>query len=166
MTKTTTLPTREQIEQEAAAAATRAAELRDQLWQEDQAAHERKLAAQRAFDEQLVAGFSRADVEAEVDQSRAAFDEALATNPLVLALAAYLESLRRRSHAVQEHMSALGRLGRPTAPPNAGPTELYDLEGTIFRAAERIAADRVAAEQSDLHARRDAAGDNPKETTR
>ena len=166
MPSKTTLPTREEVEAQAADLAAQLDTYRQQDQQQAAEDHRRKLAAQQEFDEQTAAGFSRAQVEAEVDRARAAFDEALATNPLVLALADYLASLRRRSHAMHEHMATLGRLGRPTAPPNAGPTELYDLEGTIFRAAELIAADRVAAEQTDLHARRDAAGDNPKETTR
>lgn len=154
----TTMPTREQIEQEADAAATRAAQLRQALAEQDQAALDRRLEAQRAWDEQHVAGFSRAAVEAEVDRAKAALDAALAENPLVLALADYLHALRRRSHDVFEHMSALGRLGRPTGSPAAGPTELGRLEEYVITAAERLATERVDREQAEMHARRDAAG--------
>ncbi len=166
MPKTTTIPSRQEIEQQAAELKAKLDVFREQDQQQAVEDHRRKLAAQQEFDEQQVASYSRAAVEADVGQARAALDEALAANPLVVALADHLASLRRRSHAVHEHMATLGRLGRPTAPPNAGPTELLDLEGTIFRAAERIAADRVAAEQSELHARRNAAGTDTTEENR
>lgn len=165
MPKTTALPTREQILAEAEVANARAAEVRQQMQQEQQAEHARRFEAQRQFDDQLVAGYSREQVEAEVKQAKATLDQALADNPLVLALADYLTALRRRSHAVQEHMSALGRLGRPTAPPMAGPTELAAIETYVLSAAERLASDRISTELADLHARRDAAGTTTTEET-
>jgi hypothetical protein len=93
-----------------------------------------------------------------VKQARAALDEALSANPLVLALADYLTALRRRAHAVQEHMAARDRIGLPTAPPDPGATELSTVEEYVHTAATRMAEARVSAEIADLYARRDAAG--------
>lgn len=166
MTKTPAMPTRAQMEQEAATAASRAEELQQQLLVADQQDHARRLDAQRRFDERHVAGFSRAAIEAEVDRARAELDLALAENPLVIALADYLSALRRRSHAVLEQSSALSRLGQPSGIPTAGPTELAGLEEYVVRAAERIATERIGAELAEFHARRDAAGDTTTEETR
>ena len=164
MTKTkTTPPTPEQLRAQAEQLDAEAAQLRQELQRQADEERQRRHAAGLAWDEQYVAGFSRARVEADVDQAKAALDRALAENPLVLALADYLAALRRRSHAVAEHMSALNRLGRGAGPPNAGPTELANVDEYVIRSAERIASDRVAAELADLHASRDAAADTTEE---
>jgi hypothetical protein len=153
-----TAPTREQLEQEAQTAAARAAEITAQLLEQEQTDYATRLEAQRRFDEQLVASYDRSAIEAEVKQATADLDAALRANPLVLALADYLTALRRRSHAVREHMAARNRIGLPTAPPDPGPTELATVEEYIHTAATRMAEERVSAEIADLHARRDAAG--------
>jgi len=161
----TTPKTPDELRAEAERLDAQAGALRQQLQEQAQEAAERRRVAQLAWDERFAAGYSRAAIEADVDQARAALDEALAANPLVGALADYLVAIRRRSHAVLEQMSVLNRLGRPSGPPNAGPTELAPLEEYVIRAAERMASDRVAAELAELHAGREAAGAAAAEVT-
>ena len=171
MPKTTTPPTADELRQQAEKLDAQAHALRLEMQRQAQDTLDRRLAAQREWDEKFVAGFSRAEVEAEVDKAKAALDAALVADPLVRTLADYLTALRRRSHAVLEHMSALNRLGRETGPPNAGPTELATTDEYVIRTANRIAEDRIAAELAEMHAQREAAGDaatttdNTKETT-
>ncbi len=159
MPKTVPL-TREQVEQQAADLNAQLAAIREQERLEQEAAADRRAAAQQQFDEQFVAGFSRAALEADVDQARAALDETLAADPLTLALADYLTALRRRSHLFLEQSAALGRLGQPVPAPHALGTELQRIDEYVLPIASRIATERVAAEMADLHARRETAGDD------
>lgn len=163
MPKTTTIPSREQIEQQAGELAAKLDAFREQDQQQAAEDHRRKVEAQREWDEQLVAGYNRTAIDAEAEQAKAAFDQALAANPLVLALADYAAAMRRRSHRLHEYMAARGRLGLPTAPPDVVVTDLAHLDEYVTRTAERIAGDLIGAENADLHAGRDAAGDTPKE---
>jgi len=147
MQKTTTTPkTPDELRDEAERLDAQAGALRQQLQQQAQEADERRRAATMAWDERYAARYSRAAIEADVDQAKAALDAALAGNPLVVALAAYLTALRGRSHAVVEQQQALNRLGRPSGLAPAGPTELGRLDEYVTTAAERMASDRVAAE--------------------
>ena len=156
-TKTTAPLTREQIEKRAAEDAAVLAEFHRQDQEQEQAAARRRAEAQREWDQRFVAGFSRAALEADVDRTRAALDQALAENPLTLALVDHLVALRRRSHALLEHNAALARLGRPTAAASVD-TELQRLDEYLLPVASRLATELVAAEMADLHASRDAAG--------
>jgi len=165
MPKITVPKTADEMRAEAERLDAEAGALRQQLQERAQEADERRRVAQLAWDGRFAAGYSRAAIEADVDQAKAALDAALAANPLVTALADYLVALRRRSHAVLEQMSALGRLGRPTGLANAGPTELAPLEEYVIRAAERMASDRVAAEVAERAAAREAAGAAAAEVT-
>lgn len=165
MPKTTAPRTADELRNEAERLDAEARALRQELQRQAQEADERRRSAQQAWDERFAAGFSRAAVEADVDQAKAALDEALAANPLVAALADYLTALRRRSWAVQEQMSVLGRLGRPAGLAPAGPTELGPLNEYVIRAAERMASDRVAAELAERAADREAVGDAAAEVT-
>lgn len=159
MPKTTIPKTPDELRQQAARLDAEAGAVREELQRQAQEDHERRTAAQLAFDADLVAGFSRAALEAEVDQAKATLDAAVAANPLVVALSDYLTALYRRSHALAEHMSALSRLGRPSGPSAAVDTQLGGLDGYLLPAAQRLAGARIAAEVTDLHARREAAGD-------
>ncbi len=163
MTKTT-VPNREELEQEAAAAERRAADLRARMRAEDEAAARRRREAQRKFDEDFADGFARSKIDADVDQARQALDAALAADPLVAALADYLTALRRRSHMLLEHSSTLSRLGRPSYTPTTQQTELDPLDDYVHRVVTQIATERVTAELDDIHAARDAAGADTKET--
>ncbi len=137
-TNTTTVPpAREQLEQEAAAAEQRAADLRARMRAEDEAAARRRREAQRKFDEDFVAGFSRSKIDADVDQARQALDAALAADPLVAALADYLTALRRRSHMLLEHSSTLSRLGRPSYTPKPRPTTETNGDRTVTKERDR-----------------------------
>ncbi len=161
--------TREQIEAQAAdlAAQVAAFEAEDQRRAEEE--WRRRAAAQHQWDERFAASVSRTALNTEVDQARAALDAALEADPLVLALSDFLTALRRRSHVILEHNSALVRLGRPENRPPAGmrtevtATELAEL---IAEAMNRIAADRVGSEMAELHAKRDAAGTDTTEENR
>ncbi len=159
-------PTREQIEAQAADLNARLAAIHEEDRREQEQADRRRAEAQRQFDEQFVADFSRAALEADVDQARAELDQALADDPIVQALASYLASLRRRSHGLLEHSSALARLGRPADAPQAVATELERLDEYLLPVAARIATDRVAAELAAFHARRETAGDDTTEENR
>lgn len=155
---TKTTPTREQIEQQAAELAAQVDAFRQQDEQRAEEEWNRRLEAQREFDRQLVAAHSDARLETEVSQARSALDTALAESPWVIALADYLSALRRRSHAAFEDNSARSRLGLPTGPTYTGATEIVGVDEYVIRAAERMAAERIEAEQAELHARREAAG--------
>ena len=159
-TKETTVPkTVDDLLEEAAAAQARAAEIHAGINAAELKKHEARLEAQRRFDEHFVAGFTRAALDADLAQARAHLDDALARDPLVNALADWQSALRRRAHALQEHMAALGRLGRPTAPVDTGVTELIgSLDEYVLLAARRITDDRIATETATFQARRDAAG--------
>jgi uncharacterized small protein (DUF1192 family) len=162
MPKTTAAPAREQIEQEVAEAEQRAAMLRDQLWREDEAKRQRREDAQREWDEQFVACFSRAQVFADTEQAREDLIAALAENPLIAAFADYFAALRRRSWAIAKHNEALNRLGQTPPPVTTLQTELSAVEilDLLQRAAERIATDRVGAELAEQAASREAAADS------
>jgi hypothetical protein len=159
----TTAPTREQIEQEVAAAEQRAAMLREQLWLEDETKRQRRADAQREWDEQFVASTSRAQLFAETEQARAELHAALEENPLIVALGDYFSALRRRSHLVFELNQALDRLGQPASPvPARMQTELTAVEllDLLQQTAERIATERIDTENADRAASRDAAADS------
>ncbi len=164
MPRTITAPeqkTREEIEAQAAdlAAQVAAFEAEDQRRADEE--WRRRAAAQHQWDERFAASVSRTALNTEVDQARAALNAALEADPMVLAFADYLAALRRRSHLILEHNSALMRTGRPENRPPAGmatevtATEVAEL---IAQAMTRIASDRVASEMAELHAKREAAG--------
>ena len=161
----TTPLTREQIEQRAAEDAAVLAEFHRHDQEQAQAAAQRRAEAQRMWDEQFVVAFSRAALEADVAQTRAELDEAIAADPVTAALVEHLIAMRRRSHTLSELNGALARLGRPTAAPNVA-TELQHLDAYVLPVATRIATERVSAEMAELHARRETAGDNNTEENR
>ncbi len=160
MPKTAPL-SREQIEAQAAdlAAQVAAFQAEDQRRAEEE--WRRRAAAQQQWDQRFAASVSRRQLDDHVDQARAALDAALEADPMVQALAGYLAALRRRSHVILEHNSALDRLGQPQNPRPAGmATEVtaIDVAELIAQAMNRIATERVAAEMAELHAQREAAG--------
>jgi hypothetical protein len=158
-TKTTL--TREQIEAQAADINTKLAAFHAEDQRQAEEQEQRRHAAQRQFDEQLVESTSVAHLNANVEQARADLDAALADNPLVQALSGYLTALRRRSNLLFEVNSARNRLGQPaTSRPSGMTTEVTGAEIVDFiaQAVARVATDRVGAEMAELHARRDAAG--------
>lgn len=164
MTKTATIPTRQQVEQQAAELAAQVDAFREQDQQQAAEDQQRKVEAQRVFDEQLVGGYSSDADEAEVRQARDTLEAALRDNPLVRAFADYTTSLRQVSHRQYEASAALTRLGRPSFRPSPVVSQLVGgLDEYVLRAVDAIADERVDAARADLHARRDAAGDNPKE---
>jgi hypothetical protein len=161
MPKITDTLTREQIEQEAAAAEQRAAMLREQMWLEDEAKRQQRADVQREWDEQFVASISRAQLFSDAERARAELLVALAENLLIAALGDYFTALRRRSHLVFELNQALDRLGQPASPVPAGmQTELTAVEllDLLQQTAERIATERIDTENADRAASRDAAG--------
>jgi len=163
-TVTTKTTARDDLLAEAEAATTRAAEINAAIAAEEFKKHEARLEAQRRWDEQLVAGFSRAKVDAEVAAVKATLDEELAANPLVVALANWQIALRRRSHQIFENTAARSRIGLPTGAVELLTTDLSTVDEYVIRAANRLADDTIAAEQSAFQARRDAAGTDPEET--
>lgn len=161
MPKTTDAPpTREQLEQEAAQAEQRAAMIREQMWLADEAERRRRLDAQRQWDQEFADSHSLEDLERGVVQARAELDAALAETPLVQAVTAYLIALRRRSHMRMEYISARNRLGDDVVGPLPPvETEIHgQLDDLVSVVAERIAGEVVAVEMAEIHASRDAAG--------
>lgn len=162
MTKTATAEkTREQLESEAAAAEQRAAAIREQMWLADEAERQRRHDAQLEWDRRLVASITPAQLDTDVDQARATLAAALEDNPMVHALADYLTALRRRSHMLLQHDSAMARLGEPTPQRGSIKTEVTGIEVAelIAAAMARIATERVASEVTDLEEQREQAGD-------
>ena len=162
MPKTSTAPVddREELERQAAALNARLAAIHEQERREQEEAARRRGEAEADFDRQLLAAVTPSDLEAEVDRAARELDEALATDPLVVALAGYYTALRRRSNLRQELSSARMRVGQEPLPAVAMATEIAPVEvlDLILRTAARIATDRVSDELADLYAKRKAAG--------
>ncbi len=159
--KTTAPLTREQLEEQAAELNAQLAAIREQERREQEEAARRRAHLEAEFDRQFLATLTPAQLEADVDQAAQALDEALATNPLVLALSDFLTALRRRSNLRQEISAARMRLGQDPLPAQSMRTEITpeDVLDLLLRPTNRMAGDRVAAEVADLYAQRDAAGD-------
>ncbi len=164
MPSKTALPTRQEVEQQAADLAAKLDAFRQQDQQQAAVDQQRRTKAHEEFDRQFVADYRSAADEADVRQARETLEVALRENPFVRAFADYVTTLRRVSHRQAEVSAALTRLGRPSFRPVANVTEVIGgLDEFVLRAVDRIADERIEVERSDLHARRDAAGDNPKE---
>ncbi len=158
MAKNPPAPDVEALHEEQSELAARSAAVRRQLQQAALEEHRRQQEAQRAFDQQMVASFSRRELEEAVDAARRKLDATLEASPLVLAYADYVYAMHRRRQMVVEHVAALGRLGHEGGPPALPPTaDGGPLDDHLTRAAQRLAEDRVAAEVADLHTRRLAA---------
>lgn len=170
MPSKTALPTREEVEAQAADLAAQLDTFRQQDQLREAEDHQRRTKAQEEFDRQFVEDYSSAADEADVRQARETLEVALHANPLVRAFADYVTTLRQVSHRQAEVSAALTRLGRPSFRPIANVTEVIGgVDEFVLRAVDRIADERVEADRADLHARRDAADTadtNPKETTR
>ncbi len=165
MPKTTEATTPDEIQQQITHLETQGIALRRRLIADGEETQRRQAAAQREFDEQLVAGYTAAAYETEFTDARAALDQALAQNPLVIALADYLTAMRRRRYAAHEHYSALSRLDRLRGQqPMLPHAELGPVEEILARAVERLTTERTDQENADLHTRRANAGTNPEET--
>jgi hypothetical protein len=154
--------TREQIEQQAAELAAQVEAFREQDRQRQEEEQRRRAAAERACDEQFAADYSRQELDTAVDRARAAFQEALAENPLVLALADYLTAMQRARTLTYEYAATLGRLGRGDRAPAAHSypiAELGPVEDYIASAVARLVAERVDAETAERTSQRQAAID-------
>ncbi len=157
-TVTDALPTREDLERQAAQVAAQLDALRQQQERQEQQERQRRAHAEQEYDQEQVAAFSRAALNNEVAQARAEFDEALANTPLVRALADYLTALQRRRTATYEHASALTRLGLPGVAGHDLPrAELGPVEDLIAAAVQRIVTERTDADAAALVARRETA---------
>ncbi|MDP9461724.1 MAG: hypothetical protein M3Q22_16230 [Actinomycetota bacterium] len=168
MPKTAPL-SREQIEAQAADLAAQVAAFQAEDQRRADEEWRRRAAAQHQWDERFAASVSRRQLDADVDQARAALNAALEADPLVQALAGYLAALRRRSHLILEHNSALVRLGQPeNRRPSGMATEVTATEVAelIAQAMTRVATERVGAEMAELHAQREAAGTDTTEENR
>ncbi len=124
MPKTTDTLTRKQLEAQAAELNAQLAAIREQERREQEEVARRRAQAEADFDREFIATLTPADLEQDVDQAAQALDEALATNPLVLALADFLTALRRRSNLRQEISSARMRLGEDPLPTQSMRTEI------------------------------------------
>lgn len=90
--------------------------------------------------------------------------EQLEADPLVNVIADYLTVSRRHRHRITAHVEAQGRLGRDVSNFVAPLAEQLTIEDLIRPVVERIAEGRVDAERQELHQRREAAGNDTKET--
>ena len=157
-----TAPTREQIEQQAAELAAQVEAFREQDRQRQEQEWQRRAQADHDYDEQLVANYSRRELDADVDQARVAFGEALAENPLILALADYMTAMQRARTATYDYANALGRIGQGNRvpPPHSYPiAELGPVEDYIASTVARLVAERMDAETAEQASQRQAAID-------
>lgn len=161
----TTHNTLDELDQAASAALAKAAAARAAANQARLEEQQRRADAQRAFDERLVAGFSRARLDQDVEEARERLDAHLAGNPLVEHLANLLFTEYTRRDVIVEHVAALSRLGRPTGGAAIPPPPRVD-SAAVAAAADRLASTKAAAAR-DAHAtRRENAGTaTTKETT-
>ncbi len=153
-----TLPTREELEQQAAAVAAQLDALRQQQERQEQQERQRRAHAEAEYDRQAAAAFSRAQLDNEVAQAREQFDEALANTPLVQALSDYLTALQRRRTATYEHGNVLNRLGLPGIAGHDLPrAELGPIEDHVAAAVQKLVTARIDAERAALAAQRETA---------
>lgn len=152
---------REELERQAAELNAQLDAIRERERREQEEAERRRAEAEAEWDRRFLADVTPAQLEQDVEQAAQALDEALATNPLVVAFAAYYTQLRRRSNLRQELSSARMRIGQDPLPAGARATEIMPDEvlDLLLRAAARIAGDQVRDELADLYAKRTAAGD-------
>ncbi len=158
-TVTDALPTREDLERQAAEVGAQLNALRQQEMQSEQEQQRRRAQAEHEFDRQQAAAWSRKALDAEVAQARAAFDAALAGNALVRALADWATALQRRRNAVYDHVFALNRLGRPAEGVDYPPADIGPVQDVIAAAVQRIVTERTDADAAALAAQREAAID-------
>ncbi len=152
------MPTREQLEQQAAELSAKLDVLRQQQDQREQQERQRRAQAEHEYDQQAVAAFSRAQLDNEVAQARAQFDAAVAGTPLVQALADYLYALQRRRTATYENGSARTRLGLPAPAGHDLPrAELGAVEDIIAAAVRHLVTARTDADAAALAAKREVA---------
>ncbi len=158
MPTTDPMPTREDLERQAAEVGAQLDAIRQQQERQEQQERQRRAHAEQAYDQEQITAFSRAALDNEVAQARAQFDEALASTPLVRALADYLTALQRRRTATYEHASALTRLGLPGIAGHDLPrAELGPVEDLIAAAVQRIVTERIDADAAALAAQRETA---------
>ncbi len=158
MPTTDPMPTREQIEQQAAELAAQLDAYRQQDAREEQERQQRRAQAEHEYDQQQAAGYSRSALDAQVARARAEFDQQLADTPLVQALADWAVALQRRRNAVYEYSNALMRLGLPGVPGHdLPPAELGPVEDLVAAAVRRIVTERTDADAAALAAQREAA---------
>ncbi len=162
-TTDTTTASADALREQAADLATQQAAVLAELNQRQAERAERDRQAQRVFDEQLVAGYSRRKLDEEAEQAHRALQQHLEADPLLNALADYLTVLTRRRFLITEHVAAQGRLGLDISGFIAPSAELVSLQDLLLPVVQRIAEGRIAAERNDLHARREAAGTDTKE---
>lgn len=121
---------------------------------------DRQNARQAAWDERFVAAWDPKALEAEVERTAAELEQAIAEDPVVVALTAYYHAQSRRRWLTAELFGALDRLGRPTAgaqlPPTATPPSAEALVGGVV---ERRSADMGAAERADMERQRNGEDD-------
>ncbi|MDP9458998.1 MAG: hypothetical protein M3Q22_01685 [Actinomycetota bacterium] len=158
MPKMTTTPeqrTREQLEAEAADLAARLDAIRQEEFRRQQEEAQRLAQAEQDWDRQAAAGYDRKALDAEAARAEQAFRDAIATTPLVQAMAAYLTALQRRRTAVSEHYSTLDRLGHDTsrwnpADPSQYPTaELGPVQDYVTAAVQRLVTEQLDGELLD-----------------
>ncbi len=154
---TDALPTREDLERQAAEVGAQLDALRQQEMQREQEEQHRRAQAERAYDVQQAGAYSRTALDAEVAQARAAFDQQLADTPLVQALVDRAVALQRRRNAVYEHVSALNRLGRPTEGVDYPPADIGPVQDIVAAAVQRLVAARTDADAMSFAAHREAA---------
>ncbi len=157
-TVTDPLPTREDLERQAAEVGAQLDAIRQQQELQEQQERQRRAHAEQAYDQEQITAFSRAALDNEVAQAREQFDEALARTPVVAAMADYLYALQRRRTATYEYGSARTRLGQPGPAGHDLPrAELGAVQDIVAAAAQQIVTARTDADAAKAAADREAA---------
>ncbi len=151
------MPSREQLEQQAAEIGAQLDALRQQQELQEQQERQRRAHAGQEYDQQAAASYSRRELDDAVALARAQFDDSLAETALVRTLADWVVALQRRRDAVYEHVSRLNRLGRPTEGVDYPPAELGPVQDVVAAAVQRLVTARIDGERAALAAQRETA---------
>ena len=155
-TTTETPETPETLAERAAQLRAEAGRAEAELRRQDAEKREALAARQEAHDRRLVADWDPRPLDAEIQRTAEALEQALRDDPLVQALAAAHHAQARRRFLTGEVIAAQGRLGRDLSgarlPDAPMPPAVGDL---VARTVERLSAEQMAVERADLEARRD-----------
>jgi hypothetical protein len=154
----TTMPTREDLEAQAAELQAKLDAIRQAEQQATDEAHARAEAAREQFDRDQLASFDLRALDAECGQAEVTLRETLLRDPLIVALTDYVTTLRRRRLAVYDAHTLRQRLHpeKQTAlnPPQA---EVPNIGELLAGLVERAVQHRIEDERAEVDLAREAA---------
>lgn len=144
----------ETLDERAARVAAEATDVQARLEQREQERWQRQAEHEQRFDLESVEAFDAAALDQDVTDARAALNTAIREHPLTQVLVHYVFVQTRRRVCWSEHLSTLGRLGRPNDGQLPAPADALHLDELIGGIAEQLAHDMHEDEQQQAATRR------------